>query len=149
MKTDNELIAEFYDGTTFDENGLCTDPERKYSWRPGVYDPLRVEHLQYHNNWSWLMPVVEKISLMKWEFETERVDHEAEPNDDGSLPIIRTKEYDFHYPRTFGMIERDTKQFMFRFNPGSLFIEDRLIDATYKAVVEFIKFYNSQKPLPL
>jgi hypothetical protein len=62
MKTDNELIAFFMDGITFDESGLCTDPEQKYSWRPGCYDPLRVENLQYHNNWSWLMPVVEKIN---------------------------------------------------------------------------------------
>lgn len=62
--TDNEIIAEFMDGVTFDESGQCTDPERKYSWRPGVYDPLRVEHLQYDTNWSWLMPVVEKIESL-------------------------------------------------------------------------------------
>lgn len=59
--TDNELIAQFQNGITFDKDGFCTDPEQKYSWRPGVYDPLRVEHLQYHNNWNWLMPVVKKI----------------------------------------------------------------------------------------
>lgn len=64
MKTDNELIAEFMDGITFDSDGFCTDPERKYSWRPGCYDPLRVERLAYHANWNWLMPVVEKISKM-------------------------------------------------------------------------------------
>ena len=141
-KTDNELIAEFMKLDKHPNN------QRAY-WIEDQDCYLTFDNLQFHHSWNQLMPVVEKISLMKWEFETERVDHEAESNDDGSLPIIRTKEYDFHYPRTFGMIERDTKQFMFRFNPGSLFIEDRLIDAAYKAVVEFIKFYNSQKPLPL
>lgn len=64
-KTDNELIAEFYDGTVFNSDGLCTDPERKYSWRPGCYDPLRIQHLRYDKSWDWLMPVVEKISKAK------------------------------------------------------------------------------------
>lgn len=60
-KTDNELIAEFMGGITFDKNGICTDTKQKYSWRPGCYDILRIGHLQYHNSWDWLMPVVKKI----------------------------------------------------------------------------------------
>jgi hypothetical protein len=61
MKTDNELISEFYDDTTFDDKGFCTDTNHLYSWRPGVYDPLRIEHLRYHDSWNWLIPVIEKI----------------------------------------------------------------------------------------
>lgn len=60
-KTDNELIAEFM-GILFDDDGRCTDPERKYSWRPGTYDSLRIEHLQYNSSWGWIIPVVEKMS---------------------------------------------------------------------------------------
>lgn len=50
--SDNELIAEWM------------NPEwRKgtYSWRPGVYDPIKVENLQYDTVWGWIMPVVAKI----------------------------------------------------------------------------------------
>lgn len=61
MKTDNELISEFYEGIVFDEDGYCTNPEQKYSWRPGCYDTLKVENLQYDTSWNWLMPVVTKI----------------------------------------------------------------------------------------
>lgn len=34
--------------------------EDKYSWRPGCVEPVNYFHLQYHSNWSWLMPVVHK-----------------------------------------------------------------------------------------
>lgn len=107
MKTDNELIAEFMDGTTFDSDGLCTDPEKKYSWRPGCYDSLKVEHLAYHNNWNWLMPVVEKIdSLNIEEFNIDEFDNQIEI-----------------------LLKLDI------FTP---------IDKVYKAIVEFIKWYNEQ-----
>lgn len=105
-KTDNELIAEFM-GIRFDASGQC--PEIKYSWRPGVYDPLRVEHLQYNNNWSWLMPVVEKIESLGYEVDVYK--HACEINVED---MIRW--------------EAESK-----------------IEACYKSVVEFIKWYNRQK----
>ena len=110
-KTDNELIAEFHDGTTFDEGGLCTDLEKKYSWRPGVYDPLRVEHLNYHASWDWLMPVVDKIERIK-------------NSDDYEVDI-------------FG----NCCDIGGRFEA----IGKTKIEATYKAVIEFIKWYNANK----
>ncbi len=33
-----------------------------YMYRPGVTDLLREDHLSYHSSWDWLMPVVEKIA---------------------------------------------------------------------------------------
>ena len=32
-----------------------------YSYRVGVYEPLKAEHLNYDGSWSWLMPAVKKI----------------------------------------------------------------------------------------
>jgi len=32
-----------------------------YSWRPGVTDPLTVEHLAYHSSFDWLIPVAKKL----------------------------------------------------------------------------------------
>jgi hypothetical protein len=62
MKTDNELIAEFM-GVDFNTE--------LYSWRPGCYEPLQVKHLQYHNSWNWLMPVVEKITEYRLAYPEE------------------------------------------------------------------------------
>lgn len=124
-KTENEVIAEFM-GILFDTSGQCTAPERMYSWRPGCLDPLRVEHLQYHNNWSWLMPVVEKISQIRCAPDSE-FDH------------------DTFYPRTFGMLSPEARKPMVRINRCQVFESDTLINATYQSVVDFITGYNNQK----
>jgi hypothetical protein len=52
----NKLIAEFM--------GVKIGVD-KYSWRIGVTEPLREEHLAYHKEWGWLMPVVEKINRLE------------------------------------------------------------------------------------
>jgi hypothetical protein len=119
--TDNELIAEFHNGITFDESGLCTDPEQKYSWRPGCIDPLRVEHLQYHNNWSHLMPVCTKAlkSINKF--------------------IERGRSSDSISTHDWGQAKRFKST-----------IETTLIGGDIKKlhnrIVEFIKWYNQNKP---
>ncbi len=59
--SDNELIEIFMTGDTFGEDGFCNNTERKFSWRPGCYDPLRIEHLTYDKYWNWIIPVIEKI----------------------------------------------------------------------------------------
>ena len=107
-KTDNELIHEFmgHDWKT-----------GTFSWRPGVYDPMKLEHLEYYQkSWDWLMPVVEKI--------------EAIDVDDLILEI-RYKlchiEYDEFGIRNF---KGETK-----------------IEAVYKAIIEFIKWYNKDSNL--
>lgn len=48
----NRLIADFM-GVKIGED--------KYSWRPGVQEPLQEYHLAYHTSWNWLKPVVDKI----------------------------------------------------------------------------------------
>lgn len=79
-----------------------------------------VGELRYNQQWDWLMPVVEKISKMQYE--------------DGEQS----------FPRTFGMTS-DNGRMLFRFNRQPLWEKDTLIEVTYLAVVEFIKWHNSQK----
>jgi hypothetical protein len=50
----NKLIAEFM--------GVKIGVDL-YSWRIGCTEPIKVEHLNYHKEWGWLMPVVEKIEM--------------------------------------------------------------------------------------
>lgn len=67
MKTDNELIAEFMCVEK------CTDPncanDRCYLYKEfkdtssGNY--RKIEEMKYHTSWDWLMPVVEKIEMVK------------------------------------------------------------------------------------
>lgn len=48
----NKLIAQFM--------GVKIGVEM-YSWRPGCQEPLREEHLNYHEAWGWLLPVWKRL----------------------------------------------------------------------------------------
>lgn len=85
----------------------------------------KVSKLEFHTRWDWVMPVVEKISKTKI--------------GDG------IKTVDYAYPRTFGMINDETGNLMVRFNSFQVFESEKLIDATYLAVVDFLKWYFSKK----
>jgi hypothetical protein len=101
-----------------------------YSWHPGSTCPIREEHLNYHASWGWLMPVIEKISLI----EFDRKFDEQEERD----VVWR------HHPITFGMLNEDTGRRMFRFSCSGLFEGDTLIEAAYLAVVDFIKWQKEK-----
>lgn len=63
----NKIIAEF---CGFKRNdGYSGDMARLKHWNIGPYGWFDDEHLEYHSNWSWLMPVVEKIETMHTEFD--------------------------------------------------------------------------------
>lgn len=87
------------------------------------HDPNHVL-LKYHTSWDWLMPVVEKISQMRCSSDN-LFDH------------------DTFYPRTFGMLSPEGRKPMVRLNRCEVYEEDTLIEATYKAVVSFIDWYNN------
>lgn len=57
IREGNRLIAEFM--------GVKIGIDQ-YSWRPGVHEPLQERHLNYHESWGWIMPVVEKIEELGW-----------------------------------------------------------------------------------
>jgi hypothetical protein len=88
----------------------------------------------YNNSWAALMPVIEKISKHEYErYLTQNGDDEYE-------------EIETAYPRTFGMINSRTGDFMFRFNRCYLFGAPTLIEAAWLAVVDFIQ--TSVKDIP-
>lgn len=115
----NKLIAEFMG---FKQKSYT--PESEKLWCDNKHG-LPVGELKFHTSWDWLMPVVEKISKLKI--------------GDG----IETVEY--AHPRTFGMVKQETGNFMVRLNGFTVHESETLLESTYKAVIEFIKYYNHPK----
>jgi hypothetical protein len=122
----NKLIAEFMGKTVYPILDTKDGPQ----WKGEKCDYHNFQ-LKYRESWDWLMPVVEKISLMNYPDEPEFSD------DEDYVP-------DTAYPRTFGMISRNG-QFLVRFNRQPLFEADTLIEAAWMAVVDFVKTYNELK----
>ncbi len=108
----NKLIAEFM--------GVKIGID-KYSWRPGVIDPLREEHLAYHKEWGWLMPVVEKI---EWEH--------------GKLFVIEG-----FACTVIAAANENPRVVPFKIKKHT----NKKIDSVYQAVISFIKWYNLSDPL--
>jgi hypothetical protein len=96
------------------------------TYHPKLEKTSGINDLYYHSSWDWLMPVLEKIS---------RITIEWENSDD------RT---DTYYPRTFGMLNEETGKPMVRFNGNFVHEADTLMEATYLAVVDFIKRQKEQ-----
>jgi hypothetical protein len=134
MKEDNELIAE-YMGEAVENyqtlsGGFLLCVKKGMAHLP-IGSSTYPEY-DYKNNWNALMPVVEKISQHVYEIqEDERI---------GGTTIIKQTAY----PRTFAMLSDDDDKLMVRFNRSPLFTADTLIEATYNAVVEWIKTNNEQ-----
>ena len=118
----NRLIAEFM--------GLLSGKTQYPFTKPNESVNYRVS--QYHTSWDWLMPVVEKISLIP--FPKDKGWKDEDYKDFSAYP----------YPRTFGMRNTEGK-FMVRLNASQLFEADTLIEATWLAVVDFITWYNQSK----
>ncbi len=121
----NKLIAEFM-GAEVDNRGLgeaawLTAPKKKTSnWIP-------IDALQYHSSWDWLMGVVEKIESL------------------GFFTLVATSRmggYKYYMNIATGVgIVNETMD-----NPSKFMGQsDSKIDAVYKTVIEFIKWYNNQK----
>lgn len=116
----NKLIAEFMDMEWRDE------PFNNF-----FFKGLNVGDLKFNESWDWLMPVIEKISTVKF------------PDD--VYPETGNRTYiEQCYPRTFGMRD-ENGYFMFRLNGYSLYKSEKLIESAYNSVVEFIISYNETK----
>jgi hypothetical protein len=92
------------------------------SYGDGTYNSL--PDMYYHERWDWLMPVIEKISRIRIEWE------DPEYNDT-------------YYPRTFGMLSPSGNP-MVRINANQVFEAPTLIEAAWLAVVDFIQWYNEK-----
>lgn len=90
-----------------------------YSWRPGCYEPLKFEHLNYHGSFSWLMSVMDKIeslgysTMMKAVNANGRIEYETN---------IYDKSGDLLIEEDFGQQTR--------------------LESYYHAIVGFIQEYN-------
>jgi len=111
METQNELIAEFICMT----KGKPNESRWKDNWfdNDGIINGQRNEHLYFDTSWNWLMPVVEKIENLGFEFFIVENRVKIAHNSDNSIKVIID----------------------FTFNGSK-------IDAVYQGVTEFIKYYN-------
>lgn len=114
--TDNELIAEFMGAKsrkiiTMDETFIV------YDFGAHTYE---VDGLNYDKSWDWLMPVVEKIELLQYEFEIAS----------SGTQIISTAYSEGDYYDEFTTY--DSK-------------EETKIQVVYKAIVKFVKWHKIQK----
>lgn len=99
-------------------------------WNDGHGSQSHIETLEYHSSWDWLMPVVLKISDIHYpDYWNGR-----QPDDVGEWDNCA-------YLRTFGMRDKEGN-YMVRFNANVLHSAPALIEATWNAVIEFIKDYN-------
>lgn len=125
----NKLIAEFME-LEFSKvaKGL---PDIKYRHRftqHGFYDETHEGMLLFHSSWDWLMPIVEKIENI---FILHKYSVTIAIESD--IPVIIT----VHFYQSDPTKQRLYKQFR-----G---ISPNRIEAVYKTVVEFIKWYNKQE----
>ena len=108
MIKNNILIVEF--------DGFVMSDDLSYVCGYDGYEKFPLCDLEYHNNWSKLMPIVEKIEKIIW----DEIDITEEVIINGLSCRIPTKDNAF------------------------ISIKNTKIEATYDCVVEFIKWYNEQ-----
>lgn len=130
-KEENKLIAEFMGFPVKfykeDEETGLTDSEGNadtvsYDCELAIINGLVYEprNLKYHNSWDWLMPVVDKIENMQQMGAQAYIDISA-------FKITAS----FNYEQN-----------------GRYFTGNDKIEAVYSAVIQFIKWYNSNPIKP-
>jgi hypothetical protein len=131
-KSDNELIAEFMGVPQINDNGVIVWDYQATGKK--IYC-LESKYLHYDTSWDWLMPVVQAIEDLE----------EPHPSNDPTKGTV--------WPYQVEILSRSVVQIIDNRNDESLVLVDdqdpRKIDSVYKAVVAFIKWYNSQKVNPV
>lgn len=120
MKTleNNKLIAEFlsiklHPCETIEKLKFLPIEER------GLYNGYFIEDLKYHEDWNWLMEVVEKIESIEYGI------YQVDILQEGCKILKRCRLF---IDKRVGKLESDTTK----------------IESVYLACVEFIKWYNNQ-----
>ena len=120
MKTieNNKIIAEFlsvkiHPCETIENFKFLPIEER------GLYNGYFIDELKYHEDWNWLMVVVEKIESLGYNIDTMKVDITKYQSSQFCGIYIDGKRIYTNYCET-------------------------KIEAVYNACVEFIKWYNTQ-----
>jgi hypothetical protein len=120
----NKLIAEFMGYPKKQINkGVARLEENKYVWGQTYYyingDWHAEDYLLFHLDWNWLMQVVDKIES----FEDNN----------------RCAKYNINIEQSFvEIIDKNTDDTIVETDA------DTKTQATYKAVIEFIKYYNNE-----
>lgn len=129
---ENKLVAEFMEANIFlrrDYND-CKVEWAEYSKennpKGSIAQVHNLSNSEYRTSWNWLMPVIEKISVLDI------------PDPDGVSESWNP------FPRTFGIPSDDNPGFfLFRFNRHKVFECETLIEAAYTAVIDFLTTYKS------
>jgi hypothetical protein len=116
MKEENKLIAEFMG---YIDNG-CS--EEGFLIHPKTNYDVEINNLMFHSDWNWLMEVVEKIENIS--FNKSDIFFNVTIGS-GLYCTIQDSNFD-------GLLEINTS-------------EETRIKTVYKAVFEFIKWYNENK----
>ena len=119
---DNKLIAEFM-GYRYQESNFFSVWEFYKSYEDRFVDG------KYHESWDWLMPVVEKIESLRFENEDRYI-----------ATLWGTYTYFSKFNVVKGVLTNIKPYNQYYIGQGK-----NRITQTYKAVVEFIKWYNENK----
>lgn len=125
----NKLIAEFMGGKLKQPNKEHpNNPYNKHTWW-GVGENKTVGHfsLHYHSSWDWLMPVIDKINI-------------GLSDTLGYVDIKATEIASY----SSGSLKRKLPAFVYIEN-GRRFNGNEKLLATFRVVIEFIKWYNTKK----
>ncbi len=92
--------------------------------RGNRFEMYHYNQLKYHEDWYWLMPVLEKLCRTRI--------------GDGEVMV------DFPRPYTFGMLSEEGKMLV-RLNGFPVHAADTLIEATYEAICEAVEYISKNK----
>jgi len=111
----------------------------KYNWEEDVAE---IKVLKYHCSWDWLMPVVEKIETTTWKFPLNLNELTLKRNlSFANVFIFQSFDSRIEFIGWSVFLELEGTGLRF----GSYEKSQSKIEATYFAVVEFIKWYNENK----
>lgn len=128
-KTENNTLIALFMGYVWSREQDGKTYLKRQPLQLDIYS-LRPINLGYHRSWDWLMPVVEKIEKI------------GETDDEYGC-IVHISTIDVRINKKIAAWSESKKYYShclvdLKLTPMSK------IDATYKAVIEFIKWYNKQ-----
>lgn len=123
----NKLIAEFMGWEKGATEEMYDFPENFSSFLVDEYHEILPKSMKFHSSWNWLMPVVDKIEDLPY------------------TNVYTGKTYlgEFHIE-----ITHETPGYKHNQVNKVVFVKDKnlsKLQSYYKAVIEFIKWYNTQK----
>ena len=137
MKTENKLIAEFMGAQILSPNTkysmvqypLDVTTKTPFQHRETYKQLIHSKDLEYDSNWSWLMPVVEKIESLK-----------AKSGKNYQV-TIKSDTCSITDPEFF----MKGAEYYSLFEVARIGVDNK-IDTCYLTIIQFITWYNQQQP---